>query len=272
MTDQADRRQRLYRTEAIVLRRRDHGEADRLLTVFTPHHGKLVLLGKGVRKTQSRKAGHVELFTHSTLLVAKGRTWDLVTQAETVEPYLALRASLLRTSYGYYVAELLDSFTQEHDPHPSMFTLLRDTLGRLAASKEEMLALATRFYDLQLLALAGYQPQLFTCVACQDVLEPVTNYFSITDGGVLCPKDGEGRVGAEALPLSLFKALRFIQTREWELVVQLNLSAGLQAELERLLHGYIVYHLERSVRSAAFLRTIREQVLNMQREHEARSP
>ena len=265
MNEQAERRQRLYRTEAIVLKRRDYGEADRLLTVFTPNHGKLVLLGKGVRKTQSRKAGHVELFTLSTLLIAKGRTWDLVTQAETVEPYLPLRESLLRTSYGYYVAELLDGFTQEHDAHPPMWRLLRETLQRLAASKEETLALAARFYDLQLLSLAGYQPQLFTCVACQAALEPVTNYFSIVDGGVLCPKHGEGRVNAEPLPLPLFKALRFIQTREWEQAAQFNLSPGLHAELERLLYGYIVYQLERNVRSAAFLRTIREQVQSVTR-------
>lgn len=265
MSDQSERRQRLYRIEAIVLKRRDQGEADRLLTVFTPNHGKLVLLGKGVRKTQSRKAGHVELFTHSTLLVAKGRTWDLVTQAETVEPYIALRESLLRTSYGYYVAELLDGFTQEQDAHPAMFTLLRETLQRMAASKEETLPLVARFYDLHLLALAGYQPQLFTCVACHAALEPVTNYFSIVDGGALCPKDGEGRIGAEPLELPLFKALRFIQTRAWEQVAQLNLSAGLHAELERLLHGYIVYQLERNVRSAAFLRTIREQVQSVTR-------
>ncbi|HNS02541.1 MAG TPA: DNA repair protein RecO [Anaerolineae bacterium] len=260
-----ERRQRLYRTEAIVLKRRDYGEADRLLTVFTPEHGKLVLLGKGVRKTQSRKAGHVELFTHSTLLVAKGRTWDLVTQAETVESFLPLRESLLRTSYGYYVAELLDGFTQEHDVHPAMWRLLRETLGRLAASKEETLALAARFYDLHLLMLAGYQPQLFTCVACQAALEPTTNYFSIVEGGVLCPQHGEGRVDAEPLPLPLFKALRFVQTREWQEVAQLNLSPGLHAELERLLHGYIVYQLERNVRSAAFLRTIREQVQSVTR-------
>ncbi len=265
MTTLAEHRQRLYRTDAIVLKRRDYGEADRLLTVFTPDRGKLVLLAKGVRKTLSRKAGHVELFTLSTLLIAKGRTWDLVTQAETIEPYLPLRESLLRTSYAYYVVELLDGFTQEHDAHPPMFGLLRETLGRLATSNEQALPLVARFYDLRLLALAGYQPQLFTCVACQAPLEPVTNYFSIVDGGVLCPKHGEGRVDAEPLPLPLFKALRFIQTREWEPVAQLNLSAGLHAELERLLYGYIVYQLERNVRAAAFLRTIREQVQSVTR-------
>lgn len=264
-SEPSDRRQRLYRTEAIVLKRRDYGEADRLLTVFTPDRGKLVLLAKGVRKTLSRKAGHVELLSHSVLLVARGRTWDLVSQAEAIEQFRGLRDSLLRTSYGYYVAELVDGFTQEHDAHPPMFALLRETLGRLATLREEALPLAARFYDLHLLALAGYQPQLFTCVACQTALEPVTNYFSIVDGGVLCPRHGEGLVNAQPLPLPLFKALRFIQTREWEQVAQLNLGTGLHSEMERLLHDYIVHQLERNVRSAAFLRTIREQVLGVKR-------
>ena len=253
-----ERRQRLYRTEAIVLKRRDYGEADRILTVFTPDFGKLTLLAKGVRKTRSRKAGHVELFTDSTMLVAKGRTWDLVSQAEMIEPFRALHEDLQRTSYAFYIAELLDGFTQERDSHPQMFALLKETLGRLAASKDEILSLVARFFDLRLLSLTGYQPQMFQCIECHEPLEPVTNYYSLVDGGVLCPSHGEGRVGAEPLPLPLFKALRFLQTREWDVVARLDLSDGLQAELERLLQGTLIYHLERNLRSVAFLRTVRE--------------
>ena len=253
-----ERRQRLYRTEAIVLKRRDYGEADRILTVFTPEYGKLTLLAKGVRKTKSRKAGHVELFTDSTMLIAKGRTWDLVSQVEMLEPFRGLHEDLLRTGYAYTVAELLDGFTQERDSHPPMFVLLKETLGRLAASKAEALHLVARFFDLHLLGLAGYQPQLFRCVECQELLEPVTNYFSVAEGGVLCPKHGEGRIGAEPLPLPLFKALRFLQTREWDVVARLDLSDGLQAELERLLQSTLIYHLERNLRSVAFLRTVRD--------------
>lgn len=260
MTDPSERRQRLYRTEAIVLRRRDYGEADRLLTVFTPDRGKLVLLAKGVRKTLSRKAGHVELFTHGMYLVARGRTWDLISQAETVEPYTGLRADLMRTSYAYYVTELLDSFTQEHDAQPPLFRLLAETLARLSTIDLSLAPLLARFYELRLLALAGYQPQLFYCVECQERLEPVTNYMSFVDGGVLCPRHGEGRPGADPLPLPLFKALRFIQTSEWETVARLSLSNGLQADLERLVQGYIIYQLERNVRSAAFIKLLREQV------------
>lgn len=266
MTDLPDRRQRLYRSEAIVLKRRDYGEADRVLTVFTPERGKLTLLAKGVRKTKSRKAGHVELFTHATFLIAKGRTWDLVTQAETIEPFVALREDLLRTSYAYYAAELLDSFTQEHDAHPPMFGLLQETLGRLAASNKQALPVAARFYDLRLLTLAGYQPELFRCVECQELLEPVTNYFSLAQGGALCPRHGEGQIGAEPLPLPLFKTLRFLQSRDWELAARLSLSDSLLAELERLLQSYIVYQLEHNLRSVVFLRTIREQVQSATRD------
>jgi DNA repair protein RecO (recombination protein O) len=109
-----------------------------------------------------------------------------------------------------------------------------------------------------MLGLAGYQPQLFRCVECQDLLEPVTNYFSVAEGGVLCPRHGEGRIGAEPLALPVFKTLRFIQTRDWDVVARLDLSEGLHAELERLLQSMLIYHLERTLRSVAFLRTVRE--------------
>src|SRR5512137_1244562 len=106
-------RARVYHTEGIVLRHSDFGEADRLLSVFTPHLGKVRLLAKGIRKPASRKAGHLELFTRTQLLIARGRNLDIVTQAQTLEPYLTLRQDLWRMSHAYYVGELVDSFGEE---------------------------------------------------------------------------------------------------------------------------------------------------------------
>ncbi len=94
-------RERLYRTEAVVLKRSDFGEADRLLTLYTPRLGKCRVLAKGVRRLTSRKAGHLELFTHAQLLVAKARSLDIVTQAETIDAYANLRKDLLRASRAY---------------------------------------------------------------------------------------------------------------------------------------------------------------------------
>ncbi|HFQ94137.1 MAG TPA: DNA repair protein RecO, partial [Anaerolineae bacterium] len=78
-------RERTFRTEAIVIKRRNFGEADRLLTLFSREQGKIRAIAKGARKPQSRKTGHVELFMRSKFLMAKGKDLNIITQAEMVE-------------------------------------------------------------------------------------------------------------------------------------------------------------------------------------------
>jgi hypothetical protein len=109
-------RVRTYRSEAIVLRRVDFGEADRMLTLYSREFGKIRALAKGARKPQTRKAGHIELFMRSDFMFAEGRSIDIVTQAELVEPYAALRNDLVRTTYAAYAAELIDGLTAEAEP------------------------------------------------------------------------------------------------------------------------------------------------------------
>jgi DNA repair protein RecO (recombination protein O) len=250
--------ERLYRTDAIILRRADFGEADRLLTVYTAERGKLRLLAKGVRKTTSRKAGHVELFMLTNMLIARARTWDIISQAEIVEPYRALRDDLDRTSQAYYLAELTDRFTEEHDPNAPLFELLALTLAHLGHIDDAFLLL--RYFELHLLNLTGFQPQLHYCVACQEALEPVeNNYFHFVDGGTLCPKHGQSRPNAEPLPLPVLKVLRFLQTERWETTRMLQLTPSTRLQVESLLLGYITFLLERQLKSVDFLRKVQRE-------------
>jgi DNA repair protein RecO (recombination protein O) len=265
------RRQRVYRTEAIVLRRTDFGEADRLLTVLTPERGKLRLVAKGVRKPTSRKSGHVELFSFGHFLVAVGRDLDIVTQAETLEPYLPLREDLMRTTYAYYIAELAEAFSAERDENRPLFELLKDALRWLCAINEgetgsparslaRALPLLARYYELHLLAVAGYQPQLFVCGGCKKPLEPETNYLSAPGGGVYCRKCGLDKVGASELSVNALKVLRFLQTRDWETSQWLRLSPATLAEVERVMNHYITYHLERRLKTVDFIYRLRRQM------------
>ncbi|MGQ9583876.1 MAG: DNA repair protein RecO [Anaerolineae bacterium] len=263
---EARTRVRLYRTPAIVLRRSDFGEADRLLTVLTPGMGKLRLLAKGVRRPTSRKAGHLELFTHVHLLVAEGRNLDLISQAETIQTFRPLQEDLLRAGHAYYVAELVDRFAQEELENPDLFALFRETLANLAESPN--LPLTTRYFELHLLGVTGYQPQLYRCARCHATLEPVTNWFAPGDGGVACPRCGEGQPGMFPMSLPAFKVLRFLQTRPYEVVIRLRLSAPVMAEVEDLLQRYLEYHLERRLESAGFLRRLRVPTLAGKREQE----
>src|SRR5258706_6458598 len=93
---------RVYTTEAIVLRRTDFGEADRILTLFTPSYGKVRAIAKGARRTTSRLAGHLEPFTRTQLLLATGRELDIVAQAEARERLDMLRADLWPPTGAWY--------------------------------------------------------------------------------------------------------------------------------------------------------------------------
>jgi DNA repair protein RecO (recombination protein O) len=238
--------------------------------VFTPDRGKLRLIAKGARKPSSRKSGHVELFCHSQFLVAIGRELDIVTQAETLELFQGLREALLPTTYAYYIAELADAFTGERDENRPVFDLLKDAFGWLAAASiaareggpelGETLSLLARYYELHLLSLVGYQPQLFVCVGCQERLEPQKNYMSPAEGGVLCPRCGYDRVGTLELSLNALKILRFLQTREWETCRLLQLTPASHAEAERTMNEYITYYLERRPKSVDFLQRLRRQM------------
>lgn len=249
-------RERLYRVQAIVLRRTDHGEADRLLTLFTPDRGKLRVNAKGARKPSSRKSGHVELFTHVDLMLAKGQQIDVVTQADTIDAFIALRDNLDRVSYAYYLVELIDKFSEEETENRPVFDLLWRALGWLGDEAIDP-DLLTRFFELRLLQYVGYRPQLFACVHCGKVIEPIENYFSAEAGGVLDAECAHTQRDAQMISLNALKVLRYLQTREWETVRGLKLNAEVLAQVEILLQGYLAHHLERELKSVEFLRELK---------------
>ena len=254
--------ERLYRTEAIILRRADLGEADRLLTIFTPGRGKLRVVAKGARKPASRKSGHVELFTRSNLLIAKARELDIVSQAETVEAYRPLREDLLRSTYAHYFAELLDRFTGEEEDIGELYGLLADSLSRLCDAPTQRTALVARYYELHLLALAGYQPRLFDCVHCGKPLREIESEsppygFDCAQGGVLCDRCAPNSRDAMPLSLAVLKVLRHAARVEWPAFASLTLRPLVAREVEQTMLKYITYILERNLKSVEFLRTLR---------------
>lgn len=248
-------RERTFRTEAIVLRRKDFGEADRILTLFTPELGKIRALAKGIRKPASRKAGHLELYTRSKLLVAKGRDMDIITQAEIMQAYRPLREDLLRSSYGSYCVDLIDKFTPDDYENLPLYDLLVRALDWLCDSTD--LALTTRYYELQLLGMSGYQLELFHCVVKGEEIVAEDQFFNPSEGGVICPKCGDGRDGAIGITLNALKVLRFMQNNQYESLRELKLSVTVHQELERVMQRAIHFHLERQLKSAEFVKHVR---------------
>lgn len=249
-----ERRNRVYRVEGVVLGRRDWGEADRLVTLMTPDKGKIRVLAPGARKLTSRKSGHLELFSRGKFVMARGRTFDKITQAETHDYFPMLREELERVSAAYLLVELVDRFLEEHDENPLLYALLLDSLDRLDAGERPSVVL--RFFEVKMLGYVGYQPQLFTCQTCDEPLAPEDQFFSIAEGGAVCPRCKANP--ATTLPMSLeaLKVLRLLQTGEWELARRLRLDEGLALELETLLNRYAGYQVERDLKAVRFIEQV----------------
>lgn len=246
---------RLSRSEALVLKGFDLGEADRILTLLTPARGKVRVTAKGVRRTRSRMSGHLDLFTRSTVLLARGRQMDIVTQAETIDSFRAMREDLWRTAYAQYVAELLDQFAVEEAPNRPLYALAVRTFTRLALGAD--LDLMVRAFELSLLGLMGYRPRLFRCLECERPIEPGANRFNAARGGVLCPDCGALDRAAGSVADATLKLLRNLQANEDAVLALPGIAPSLRREAELRLREYITLHLERSPRAVAFLDRLR---------------
>jgi len=263
-------RERLYRTEGIVMRRRNQGEADRVLTLCTPS-GKIEVIVKGARKLCSRKAGHVELFSRSNFVVSRVKnSWDIVSQAELAEPHTLLRSDLLRGTYARYAVELLDRFFTQGEGGPALFDLLDHTLTWLC--QDDDLDLIARFYEQHMLGLAGFRPELNACVGEHNrhvslqPREPTKDKrpygFDPERGGALC-KNCYAERGARQEILALSPDglwfLQKCQRRPYSRLRTLQITPALYTEVERVIQHYVTYHLERGVSAGAFLKRLRRE-------------
>jgi len=242
---------RVYQTEAVIIKRIKLGEADRIITFYTPGYGKLKAIAKGTYRPKSKLGGHVELLTHSKLLIAKGRNLDIITQAETINSFITIKDDLDLMSRGLYMLELIDSITEEHFKNPELFDLLVNSLYQLSQAPRSDTVL--RYYELHLLDYAGYRPQLQQCVNCNSPLSPITNNFSPRDGGVLCINCSDMEPIARPISVNALKVLRMWQKCDFSAAGLININAELSQELEQIMREYISYILERQVKSTSWL-------------------
>ncbi|MBU6287513.1 MAG: DNA repair protein RecO [Chloroflexi bacterium] len=279
--------ERIYRTHAVVLRRHNIGEADRVLTLFTPTYGKVRAVAKGVRRMKSRLAGHVELFSRVDVLLAHGRSLDIVTQAEVRDPFRALRGDLWKAAYASYVAELVDRFAEERHDGPEsriLFDVLVGALGyfdrlgivapavadgapAVAVPPPEVSApdaatgpaarLAARAAELKVLGALGYAPELYVCVRCMERLEPVENAISASAGGTLCPRCARGDGTCRHISVSSIKAMRLLRTEPFAIASRLRLDDRDLRDIELALRAHLAVTLERSLRTTDVLDRLR---------------
>ena len=146
-----------YRTEGIILKRTNYGEADRILTVFTKHFGKISVIARGIRKISSKKGGNLELFNQVKISLAKGRNLDIVTEAEVINSFKDWRKNLKKVALAYRLCELVDKLTAERVESEEIYKILVNYLANLSSIKN--LQLAINDFELSLLQYLGFWPK-----------------------------------------------------------------------------------------------------------------
>ena len=243
---------RTYRAEAIVLKTTDLGEADRILTLLTRHHGKLRVIAKGIRKPTSRLAGHAEPLVHATFQLARGRDLDVLTGAETRATYRALREDLPMIAAGWYIAELADRFSVERSASAPVFDLVETALAALEAGAAAQVV--CRWFDLHLLDRTGFRPELGRCVQCRRSPDEVVNVWHPDAGGLVCARCAEAWThGSLGLSVRALKSLRYLFVSDLATALLLKVDAPLAHELQQHLRGFLHHVLDRDLHASRLL-------------------
>ncbi len=242
-----------YKTEAIVLRHHPIGEADYLLTLFTPNRGKVRAVARGARRIKSKLGGHVEPPMRTSLFMVKGQNLDTVNQAEALEGFRPLREDLNRLSQALYMLEMVDTFSQEEQANYPVYRLVLDSLRSLSGDAPPALL---PYFQMRLLDHSGFRPELHRCVECEAGLEPGRHSFAPSQGGTLCDSCHPPGVGILPMSLNSMKVLRFLQRESMPNAEKLTLEQDTLAEMERLLGALIRYVLDRDVRASRFVQQV----------------
>ncbi|MEE8602172.1 DNA repair protein RecO [Euzebya tangerina] len=230
-----------YVVDGIVLRSYKLGEADRILNVLTANRGKVRAVAKGVRKPGSRFGGRLEPYGHVQLQLYEGRNLDIVSQAELITSFVEVREDWVASACAATMAEACDKLAQEGERATSMFLLLKDALGVLAAGPEQPAAVLDAFL-MRLSVLEGFRPELDACVTCGTTEDIVA--FHVGGGGVLCARDtpsGLQRVGPDVLD-----QMRQLTHGPWAEIVS---GGGTSRRVGALVRSYLSYHLTTNLKA-----------------------
>ncbi len=231
--------------QGIVLRGYPFGDADRVVVLLSPNHGKLRTVAKGIRKTTSRFGGRLEPFNHVDLVLYEGRNLDTITQVSIIEGFPRLRSDLQLVVAAGIMVEAADAVAQEDESSLRLFLLLQRGLRALEAGVEGR-DLITSFL-LKLATVVGVAPALDACAACGRTDD--LDRFSFAGGGVMCRRcDGEGGV---RLKTGLTSYLAGLERAEFGALP--SADPALAPDAIGVARRFVEYHLDRSLASLAVL-------------------
>lgn len=245
----------MYRLQAIVLRRRNLGESDRILTVFSREIGKHRFVAKGVRRPGSKLAGHSEPYMVSNFHIARTRGLPILSQVETQSAFRNLRMNERAIAVAGLIAERVEVMTAEDESAPQVYRLIENSLELLDSGADPARVLL--IFELLLLEEAGFRPGFQTCVACGEALRAEPNGFDMERGGFVCQRCASSTASTRMVGVDVQKIMRMIDRGDIGQVLGVRVSPELFEQAERLVADYIATITGRDSSASRVIRDLR---------------
>ncbi|MCL4079000.1 DNA repair protein RecO [Coriobacteriia bacterium Es71-Z0120] len=237
-----------YPARVIVLRKTKLGEADLIVTLISSEGRQIRAVAKGARKPGSKFGARVEPFTVADVLLARGRSLDVLTEAETVATHERLRNDYDAVRAASVVADFLDRITEECDAEPRLFELGAAALGALEGAQAAARPSLVAAFLVKAMAMQGFRPQLAGCVTCGSPGGTPTA-FSLEGGGVVCSACSGSDPSAIGISPELAQALAWLLGARLAEVASQPLPEVAEREAIMVLRAFVAYHVPARIRA-----------------------
>ena len=248
-----------FKTTGFVLRSLHYGESDLIVTFYSHEFGKLQGIAKGAKNSKKRFANVFEPFSLTNIIFTR-KNRDMLAFIEScdiINHYSTIRQDLEKTLIASYYIDLADHFSPEGKKNEDVFQLLQDFLQMLGTQKSS--EAAVRFFEIRLLKLAGFEPELKHCITCKT---PVTNgnsyFFYAGEGGIKCGVCANPQRYEDSISAGTVRTLLLGREMDMDKIKLIALSASLAKESRSMLTGFITHVLGREVKSLKVLEQVRK--------------
>jgi len=243
----------IIQTEGIVLKSFDYRETSRIATFFTVEKGKVSGILKGIRTSAKKFGSNVDRFSVNDIVYYEYRNSDLhlVSHCDLKQYFFPVRQDYDRALAANYMVELVDSLVAIEQPNHKLYQLMLEFLTSLEGAPD----IERLIYILQIKALlfSGFRPHLDACVRCGKKIAGRAR-FSMQLGGLVCRTCPAGEGTFTTISPGTIASVLHIESHSWQQATRLGLTSTARKELKYILSNFLVYHLEKRLKSARFLK------------------
>jgi len=229
--------------EGIILKELRFKETSKILTILTPHQGKISAIARGAYRPKSQIVGTTQPFSYNRFVLFKGKNFYYISQIDPIESYYSIRENMHRLLYGSYMLELVDCSVLEGEENVKIFQLLKKGLKVLSNTEEDFVKFIAA-YELKFISFLGYKPLLDRCAVCGE--KDIRNMgFSIISGGITCDRCTPMVKDSVYFDQNMYQAMRSLMYLPLDQLNNLKISNNLASKIHDIMVKYILHNIDR---------------------------